>query len=68
MRLLTRMRVAERRRLRSSVAPPTVILWGKLPYFLRQARDSIQEMPDASFLHDSCLGNIETSHKNAEDS
>ncbi len=35
---LTRMRVAERHRLRSSVAPPTEILWGRLPYFLSQAR------------------------------
>ena len=28
-RTLTGMRVAERRRLRSSVAPPTAILWQK---------------------------------------
>ena len=40
MRRLTGMRVAERRRLRSSVAPPTVILWGQQSFVLRQARDS----------------------------
>ena len=40
MRTLTGMRVAERCRLRSSVAPPTVILWGQQSFVLRQARDS----------------------------
>ena len=37
---VTGMRVAERRRLRSSAAPPTEIHWGQLPYFLTRARDS----------------------------